>query len=43
MTEGLPDIFGMQDLGERGNLDLKVEFIIAGMEHGLFPGAVTRK
>lgn len=35
----LPELFGMQDMGERGNLDLKIEFIIAGMEHGLFRGA----
>ena len=35
----LPEPFGMQDMGERGNLDLKIEFIIAGMEHGLFRGA----
>ena len=34
----LPELFGMQKMGERGNLDLKIEFIIAGMEHGLFPG-----
>ena len=39
---GRPDLFGMQDLGERGNLDLKVEFIIAGMERGLFPGTPSQ-
>ena len=43
MTAGHPDVFGVQSMGERGNLDLKVEFIIAGMELGLFPGSVAQK
>ena len=43
MTAGHPDVFGVQAMGERGNLDLKVEFIIAGMELGLFPGSVAQK
>ncbi|WCC79732.1 TetR/AcrR family transcriptional regulator [Cutibacterium equinum] len=43
MTDGQPDVFGVQSMGARGNLDLKIEFIIAGMEHGLFPGSTPQK
>lgn len=35
--EDSDDVFGMQDMGERGMLAGKVEFIIAGIEHGILP------
>ena len=32
------DVFGMKDMPGTGFLDSKVEFIIAGIEHGIGPG-----